>query len=100
MAEPASELVLGIVKSDCSSVTCPYRYGDQSKSKKFLEKIERKLRYRVADGNDVRDLKKRIGELETALSRAVDITEKRKLNPQEVTRYRVISTPKTKTDKK
>jgi hypothetical protein len=96
MAEPANKLVLEVVKNDCSSVTCPYRYGDDSHSKRFLEKIDRKLKYRVADGNEVRDLKKRVGELEVALSRATDIAEKRKLNPQEVLRYRSISSPKVK----
>lgn len=92
MAEPANKLALDVVKSDCSSVTCPYRYGDESHSKRFLEKIDRKLKYRVADGNEVRDLKKRVGELEAALSRATEIGEKRKLNPQEVLRYKTILT--------
>lgn len=91
MAEPANKIVLDIVKSDCSSVTCPYRYGDESRSKKLLEKVEKKLKYRVADGNEVRNLKKRVGELEAALSKLTDIAEKRKLNPQEVLRYKTIA---------
>lgn len=95
MAEPANKIVLATVKDDCSSNSCPYRYGDESHSKRFLEKIDKKLKYRLADGNEVRMLRKRVVELEVALSRFLEVAEKRKLNPQELSRVKAVLKGKT-----
>lgn len=84
MAEPASKLVLDIVQADCTA-PCPYRHGDNVESKRLSKKIDAKLKHRVADGNEVRVLEKRVKELESAVKRALEAAEKgRRLNAQEV----------------
>lgn len=86
MAESAHKLVIDIVQADCAAPSCPYRSGDGVASRRLLKKIESKLKHRVADGNEVRALEKRIKELEGAVKRALEATEKgRRLNAQEVT---------------
>jgi hypothetical protein len=89
MADPVGKLVLAVVTDDCPASSCPYRYGDGAGNKKLLDKVEKKLKHRVADGNEVRVLERRVKELEAASKRALDAAEKgRKLNPQEVAHLR------------
>jgi hypothetical protein len=89
MADPVGKLVLEVVTSDCPASSCPYRYGDGAAEKQLLVKIDKKLKHRVADGNEVRVLERRVRELEAAAKRALDAADKgRKLNPQEVTHLR------------
>lgn len=87
MAEPVNKIILSVVQNDCSSLSCPYRYGDESHNKRFLEKVDRKLKYRVADGNEVRKLKKRVGELEAVLS---EVGERKKLSQQDLMKIRSV----------
>lgn len=90
MAEPVNKIILAVVQDDCSSLSCPYRYGDESHSKRFLEKVDRKLKYRVADGNEVRVLKRRVGELEAVLSQILEVGERKKLSQQDLAKIRSI----------
>lgn len=84
MAEPASKLILDIIQIDCTA-PCPYRHGDGVESRRLLKKIDAKLKHRVADGNDVRALERRVKELEAVVKRALDAAEKgRRLNTQEI----------------
>ena len=84
MAEPADKLILNIIQEDCTA-PCPYRQGDGVNSRRLSEKIAKKLKHRVADGNEVRVLERRVKELETVVERIIEAAEKgRKLNPQEI----------------
>lgn len=88
MAESVGRLVLNIVKKDCSASSCPYRYGDSAASS-LPGKVDEKLKHRMADGNEVRVLERRVRELESAAQRALDASAKgRKLNPQEISHLR------------
>jgi hypothetical protein len=83
MAESAGKLVLNIIKKSCSATSCPYRYGDGAGN--LPNQVDEKLKYRVADGNEVRALKRRLKELEAAVQRALDAAEKnRKMNVEEI----------------
>lgn len=90
MAEPANKIVLATVQSDCISNSCPYRYGDQSYNERLLSKLEKKLKYRVADGNEVRALKRRVDELEIAVSQVLEIADKKKISQQDIAKLRVV----------
>lgn len=83
MAEPVSKLVLAVVRQDCCLASCPYRYGDDHDSKRLEEKVEKKLKHRVADGNEVRALEKRVKELEGAISRFI-LAHRKKIDPTEL----------------
>lgn len=91
MAEPASKIVLDIVMEDCP-IACPYRYGDGDENRQRLkDKIAKKLKHRVADGNEVRVLERRVKELETITTRILEVSEKgRKLNSQEISQLKRI----------
>lgn len=67
MAEPVSKLVLDVLKHDCSMHSCPYKYGDETSLKRLGKKLEDKLKHRVSDGNEVRNLGKKIKQLEGQL---------------------------------
>lgn len=83
MAEPVGKLVLNVIKDDCSADSCPYRYGDGATS--LMELVNKKLKHRVSDGNEVRALGRRVKELEAAVTRALEASDKnRKLNQQEI----------------
>lgn len=95
MAEPASDLVLNILVEDCPSAVCPYRQGDGVNSRRLSDKVAKKLKHRVADGNEVRALERRVRELETEINRVVEAADKgRKLNPQEIARLKRVQRPK------
>ena len=70
MAEPVHKLVVLTVKQDCQMHSCPYRYGDKESETRLTEKLEKKLKHRVADGNDVRKLEAKVKELEKKLAEA------------------------------
>lgn len=94
MAEPASKLVLDILQADCTA-PCPYRQGDGVNSRRLSSKIEQKLKHRVADGNEVRALERRVKEMDAAIRRALEAAEKgRKLNPQEIAHLKRVQSPK------
>lgn len=96
MAEPAGVLVLGVLKQDCSVASCPYKYGDDSYGKKIAQKIEQKLKHRVADGNEVRALEKRVKELELGISRVAEWADKgKKLNQHDLAYLRSLIERKT-----
>lgn len=85
MADPASKLILDIVQDDCTA-PCPYRQGDGVNSRRLSKRIAAKLRHRVADGNEVRALEKKVKILEAAAKRALEAAEKgRRLNADEIT---------------
>lgn len=68
MADTAGKLVVDVLKKDCKSLTCYYRAGDSGKALNSLtDKLDQKLKHRVADGNEVRALEARVAELEKAL---------------------------------
>lgn len=67
MAEPVSKIVLNVIKHDCAMNSCPYRYGDGQFQKRLDEKLAKKLKHRVADGNQVRALEKQVAELKKEL---------------------------------
>lgn len=72
MADSAGKLVVEVLKKDCSSLTCPYRAGDSQRVQdKLLDKLDQKLKHRVADGNEVRILEARIELLETAIKKCL-----------------------------
>ena len=77
MAESVGKLALKVVAKDCSVASCPYRYGDQSYSKRAEERIEKQLKHRVADGNEVKELEKRVKDLELGITRVLDWGKKR-----------------------
>ncbi len=85
MADPSGKIVLNIVRKDCPSVSCPYRYGDGVNVARLGEKISEKLKHRVADGNEVRALERRVAVLESTCTRVLEAADKgRKLNAQEI----------------
>lgn len=96
MAEPVGKAVLDVVQNDCKSLTCPYRKGDgDSVRHKFKTKIEKKLEYRVADGNAVRARDKRILQLEVALEKVYEKALRGdKLSPRDLTYIREVLKPK------
>jgi uncharacterized protein with gpF-like domain len=67
MAEPVQKIVLNTIMDHCPNVTCPYRAGEETNRKQLEEKIAKKLKHRVADGNEVRALEKRVDKLEKVL---------------------------------
>jgi hypothetical protein len=67
MAEPVSKLVLSVIKHDCPMDSCPYRYANEQFQKRLDEKLDKKLKHRVSDGNQVRALERRVKELEKEL---------------------------------
>src|SRR5512139_161607 len=68
MADPVETVVTEIVAKCCSATECPYRYGDSSGLKKKLgERLLQKIKHRLADGNEVRKLERRIEDLEKVL---------------------------------
>lgn len=70
MAEKPSTLVLDVIKKDCPNKTCPYRYGDGANEARLDGKLEKKLKHRLADGNEVRALELKIAQLEKELAEA------------------------------
>lgn len=79
MADSAGKLVLEVVKKNCQNMTCSYRAGDSGKSQAVLvERIDQKLKHRVADGNDVRTLEARVAELEKVLKQCLQSAISRK----------------------
>ncbi len=65
MATPVGKMVLEVLKKDCKHPTCCYRAGNSDKAQdSFAERVNQKLKFRVADGNDVRVLEERVAELE------------------------------------
>jgi hypothetical protein len=87
MADPVWKLVLSVIQDDCPAASCPYRYGDGAT--KLSDLITRKLKHRVSDGNEVRALGRRVKELEAAVRRALEASDKnRKLNSQEMEHLR------------
>ena len=61
------QLVLETVTDDCRTV-CLYRAGDgEDHRKRLRDKINSKLKYRVAHGKDVKALERRVVELEAAI---------------------------------
>lgn len=79
MADTVGKLVLEVLKKDCGAYTCPYRAGDsQVKQDQFSTRIDEKLKHRVADGNEVRALEKRVDVLEKALRNCLALASSRK----------------------
>lgn len=83
MADPVGEIVLAVIKDDCEAASCPYRYGD---NKSLPGLINKKLKHRVSDGNELRAMGRRVKKLEAAIRRALEAADNnnRKLNAQEI----------------
>lgn len=91
MAEPVGKAVLAVVQKDCKSLTCPFRQGDADQERSKLESdIEKKLEYRVADGNSVRAHQKRIKQLEATIEKLLKIGADRKLTAKEVLQAKAV----------
>jgi hypothetical protein len=101
MADPVGEAVLTVVQSDCKSMTCPYRKGDGEVIRaKFKNKLEKKLEYRVADGNAVRKLEARIKVLEGALEKLFDkVSMGERLSPKDLLMLKDVLKPKKESSK-
>lgn len=68
MADPVEAIVTEVVAKCCTATECPYRYGDSGTIKKKLgERLLQKIKHRLADGNEVRKLERRIEDLEKVL---------------------------------
>lgn len=68
MAEDVAKIVLDVVKKECSNSTCSYKAGDSQKLQdRLTDRLMQKLKHRLADGNEVRVLEKRVELLEKTL---------------------------------
>ncbi len=96
--DKVSDVILGVVQEDCPSLTCSFRQGDQDKLRsKTKDKLEKKLEYRVSDGNTVRALTKRNKELELALEKALEwALIGKKLGPKDFAYLRGVLKPNKK----
>ena len=71
MSTPVEQIILDTLRSDCTG-SCPYKYGDGDQHRERLAaKLGQKLKHRVADGNEVRVLEKRVQELERVVKDTV-----------------------------
>ncbi len=67
-ADTAGKVALNVIKKECTSLTCCWRAGDADKlQQKVVERIDQKLRHRVADGAEVRQLENKIQIMEKIL---------------------------------
>lgn len=96
MADPVGKVVLDVIQKDCPSLTCSYRKGDgDAVRKKLKDLIEKKLEYRVSDGDKVRALEKRVKELEVALDKMYEkVSVGERLSPKDLVYLRDVIKPK------
>ncbi len=80
MADSVGKLVLDVIKDNCEAASCPYRYGDNDSLPGLIDK---KLKHRVSDGNELRVMKRRVKKLESAVNMALSASN-RKLTAQEI----------------
>ena len=97
MSKSVEQIVLETIQKDCTGY-CSYRYGDGEEHRARLgAKLVEKLKHRVADGNDVRLLTKRIELLEKALGFAIKKMENKvPALAQEITYLRNTLSPPNK----
>ncbi len=68
MADDIGSVATNAVAKVCPAHECPYRYGSAEDIKKRLaERLTQKIKHRLADGNEVRRLERRVEDLEKVL---------------------------------